>query len=332
MPEKLSKRTKEQATLYVMGILSPKEKATFEQELARSDRLKTYMDELSSALRVVSHLPSKQPSETLLNRQRNLLRGRIDMLNKEHFYRTVIRKIQDVFWSISDLLLFSRRPALAAVTYLLLGLIAGRFLFFPVVSPDLPTIAEMTVEERIRQIINAGELPETQILPLRNGNNKVAFRLKAEDDFEYSGGLKDETVRELLSYLLLNETNPGKRLKSLKLMSDLTPDEEMKMVLVAALLSDENPGVRLRAIKSLAGYPVDKTVRDACTKILLEEQNTAIRMEALNILAKNPDDRLIPVLQVVSRLDSNEYIREEATAILDELGDPFNSKSIEEIQ
>jgi len=332
MPDKLSKRLKEQATLYVMDILSPEEKATFEQELERSDQLETYLNELLSTLRVVSHLPSKQPSETLLQRQRNLLRGRTDIMKAEPFYSLFIRKIKDITWSISDFFFFTGRPAVAAVTFLLIGLIVGRFLLFPTTTPDLPTTPELTVEERIQQIIKAGQLAETQIQPLSNGTNTVAFRLKAEDEIEYAGGLKDETVRELLSYLLLNEANPGKRLKSLKLMSDLTPDEEMKMVLVAALLSDENPGVRLRAIKSLATYPVDKTVQDACTKILLEEQNTAIRMEALNILARNPDEKLIPVLQVVSRLDSNEFIREEAAAILDELGDSINSQSIEEIQ
>ena len=257
------------------------------------------------------------------------------MLSAEPFYRPVIRKIKDIFWSISDLVLFSGRPVLAAVTYILIGLIVGRFLLLPTKTPDIPVTPvtpAMTVEERIQQIIDAGQLPETQIQPIRNGINKVAFRLKGKDELEYSGGLKDETVRELLSYLLLNEANPGKRYTSIKLMSDLTPDEEMKMVLVAALLSDENPGVRLKAIKNLANYPVDKTVRDACIKILLEEQNTAVRMEALKIIARDPDERLVPVLQVVSRLDANEFIREEAAAILDQLGDSFNSQSIEEVQ
>jgi len=332
MSEKLSKRVKEQANLYVMGALSPKEKESFEQELERSDPLKTYIEELTSTLDVLSHLPSRQPAESLLQRQRNLLRGRIDMLHAEPFYRPILRKIKDILWSISDFFLFSRRPALAAVTYLVIGLVVGRFLLFPPATEKVPITPALTVEERIQQIMKAGQLAETQIQPMREGTNKVAFRLKAEDEFEYSGGLKDETVRELLAYLLLKEKNPGKRLRSLKLLSDLSPDEEIKMVLVAALLSDENPGVRLRAIKNLATYPIDKTIQDACTKILLEEQNTAIRMEALNILAKDPDERLIPVLQVVSRLDANEFIREEATAILDELGDSFNSPSIEEVQ
>lgn len=327
MPEELSKHLRAQASLYVSGALSPRETESFQKELERSDALKRYVEELTLTLEALSHIPSREPSDSLLERQRSLLRGRIDMLKTEPFYTPVVRKIKDTFYSLYELSVFPGRPALAVVTYVLIGLLVGRFLLVPSATPEVPIASEMTVEERVQRLIDAGQLAETHIRPVKNGSEQVAFRLKAEDEFTYTGGVKDETVRNLLSYLLLNEANPGKRLRSVKLLTDITPDEEMKMVLVATLLHDENPGIRLRAIETLTNYSPDKTIRNACTKILLEDRNTAIRMEALKILARDPDDKLVPVLQVVSRLDDNEFIRQEAGAILERLGG-----AIEEIE
>ncbi len=331
MPE-LSKRLKERASLYVLGALSSRETESFEKDLEKSNALRRYVEELTATLEAVSHVPSKEPSESLLQRQRNLLRGRIDMMRAEPFYDSFVRKAKDILYSLYELFFFSGKPALAAVTYVLIGLFVGRFLLVSPTVTETPITPTLTVEERIQRLMDTDQLAETQIRPMGNGTKKVAFRLKAEDEFTYSGGVKDETVRDLLAYLLLNETNPGKRLRSVKLLSDLTPDEEMKMVLVSAVLHDENPGVRLRAIKNLNNYAIDKTIRDACTKILLEDQNTAVRMEALRILAKDPHERLVPVLQVVSHLDANEFIREEAAAMLDALTSFTTPQRIEETE
>lgn len=333
MPDNtLSERLKERATLWVFEDLSPREKKSFEQLLEKSEQLRMYVDELTAAVEAVSQLESRVPSESFLKRQRNLLRGRIAVLETEPVYVTSLMRVKDAFSSVGEFLLFPRRPALAMVTYLLIGLLAGRFLLVPSRTVDVQAVPTMTLEEKIQRLMEAGQLAKTDIHPLGNGTDKVAFRLKAEDEFTYTGGVKDETVRELLAYLLLNEENPGKRLRSLKLMSDFDPDEELKMVLVEALLSDENPGVRLRAIKNLANYDVDKTIRDASIKTVLEDENTAIRMEALKILATDPDERLVPVLQVVSRLDDNEFIREEAAAMLEQIGESSDAQSIEEFE
>ena len=332
MPSQISTHLKEQAALYVMGALSPEEKTEFDRKLKDSHPLRIYVEELADALEAVSRLPGKQPSESFLERQRNLLGGRIDMVIAEPFHAPFVRKLKRAIQTTAELFLFGRRPALAAVTYVLLGLVVGRFLLVPSAAPDIPTGPSMTAEQKIQKFMELGELVADRIDPVENGTNKVAFRLKAEDEFTYTGGLQDETVRELLAYLLLNEANPGKRLRSIKLMSEFAADDEMKLVLGKALLSDENPGVRLRAIKNLANFPMDETIRNTCVKTLLEEENTAVRMEALNILGRDPDERLIPVLQVVSRLDENEFIRDEASKVLDQITGSYESEPIEEIR
>ncbi|MFQ6674301.1 MAG: HEAT repeat domain-containing protein [Fidelibacterota bacterium] len=331
MPEKLSARLKHLATLYVTEELTPGQAERFEERIEQSSLLRQYVEELKSALDLSQQLRSKEPPEIFLKHQRNLLKAKIDMLPGKSVEGTIGRTGRIILDRMDRLFSPRVRPALVAASYVILGLILGRYLL---VSPDAPwgppEQSQAWVEDRIQKILASGQLAATHIEPIRNGSDRVTFRLKSEDEFVYTGDIKERVVRELLYYLLLNESNPGKRLQSIKLISEYTADDEMKMVLVAALLSDKNPGVRLRAIKNLSLYPVDKTIRDTCIKTLLEDDNTALRMEALKILVRNPHESLLPVLQAVSRLDENEFIRAEAGRLLDRLMPSPGTQRMEE--
>lgn len=323
MPNPLNNRLKKQAALFVSDLLSDKKMVEFENKINRNRSLSQYVEELRGMLEITSQLPVRQPSENFLKTQRNLLRGRIDILVKEPAIKRIIRSFEQIFVQITPLF---RLPAMAIVTSLIIGILAGRFLFTTVKEVPTPIGIAYTTEEKIHDFLRRGQLAASQIEYVKNGSDKVVFRLKTEDEYVYSGGPDDALVKELLAYQLLNETNPGKRLKSIKFMMESGVDESLMMVYVAVLLADENPGVRLRAVEQLIQYPPNKIIRDASMKVLLEEENTAIRMGALRILANNPDERLVPVLQVVSRLDDNEFIREQASIILSRLDEVSRSE------
>ena len=319
MREKISKHLKYLACLYVEGELSSREMKLFEKELEQSPELRSYVHELHSSLDIVSNLPLKKPTEAFLRGQRNLLRGRIEALKKEPIYATIFRKLEQVFHNIKIFFLVPGRPVLLAVTYILIGLIVGRFLFVPFSTSKTTDIQAISIERRLQDIMKNRRLAAKSIEILKNGTDQVTFQLKAEDEFSYTGGVEDALVRDLLYYLLLNDDNPGRRLRSIKLMSEISADNESKMVLVSALLSDQNPGVRLHAIRKLAKYPKDKIVTEACVKVLLEDDNSAVRIEALKILSQYPDKEFLPVFQVVARLDKNEFIRNEAARLLEQM-------------
>jgi hypothetical protein len=198
----------------------------------------------------------------------------------------------------------------------------------PSPTPKIADTEITPIKQRIQNIMENRTLAATSIDYPKNGTDKITFQLKAEDKFSYTGGVEDALVRDLLYYLLLNDNNPGRRLRSVKLMSEISTDNESKMVLVSALLTDQNPGVRLRAIRKLAKYPKDKTLTEACMKVLLEDKNSAVRMEALKILSQYPEEQFLPVLQVVSRLDENEFIRNEAARLLDQMEGTYELQSI----
>ncbi|MCH8011472.1 MAG: HEAT repeat domain-containing protein [Candidatus Marinimicrobia bacterium] len=322
MPNPLNNRLKKQAVLYILKLLDSKKSLEFEKKMNQDQTLNQYVGELQVTMELTSQFPVRQPSENFLKTQRNLLRGRIDILVKEPVIKRIIRSFEQIFIQITPLF---RLPAMAIVSSLIIGILAGRFLFTTVKVVPTPIRITNTTEERIHDFLRRGQLAAGQIEYVKNGPDKVVFHLKTEDEYVYSGGLDDALVKELLTYHLLNETNPGKRLKSIKFMMESGADESLMMVYVAVLLTDENPGVRLRAMEQLIQYPPNKIIRDASMKVLLEEENTAIRMGALRILANNPDERLVPVLQVVSRLDDNEFIREQAFIILSRLDEVSRS-------
>ena len=88
------------------------------------------------------------------------------------------------------------------------------------------------------------------------------------------------------------------------------------MVLVSALLTDSNPGIRLKSIRLLSTYEPGKIIQDACMKVLLEDENEAVRLSAMDIMEMAPDVSMIPALQVVSVLDENDFIRDRAQELL----------------
>ena len=88
------------------------------------------------------------------------------------------------------------------------------------------------------------------------------------------------------------------------------------MVLVSALLTDSNPGIRLKSIRLLSTYEPEKVIQDACMKVLLEDENEAIRLSAMDIIEMVPNSSMIPALQVVSVLDENDFIRDRAQELL----------------
>ncbi|MBL7047468.1 MAG: HEAT repeat domain-containing protein [Candidatus Marinimicrobia bacterium] len=327
MPEKISKHLKHLSYLWVTDELSNSEKIKFERTLSKSPLLKSYVKELQSSLGLISHLEEKQPSESFLQGQRNLLRGRILSLETESIYSRFLRKIRNHLQR-TEFLLFPKRPILAVVTYLFIGLIIGRYFLAPQLSQEPSTIAEIPIEKRIQSILEKEQLIATNIELKENGSNQIAFQLRAEDEFSYTGNPEDNLVKELLFYFLLNDNNPGRRLRSVKLMSEFTATDEVKMVMLSALLTDNNPGVRLRSIRSLSAFEIDKQISDVCIKVLLEDDNPAVRMEALKILTKYPEDRLYPILQVVARLDENEFIRNEAGKFLDKMGSRLKPQQI----
>ena len=329
MPNSKSKKFDRLASLYVLNAMSKTDKENFENQLKTNQELRTLVRECKATMDSVKEAVQFKISTEYLHGQRNLLRGRIEQLEKGRSARMVFTELQEKASSVFSHLVFGRQPAWAIVTYVFIAFFIGRLVFMPQQdSNDNRTAQQFDIKE----LIQSGYLENVIIDINESAEAPIKFVTHGDQNINFSGGLKDTKVRQMLYFLLLNDENPGNRLKAVNLMRNISPDPESQMVLVSSLLSDPNSGVRLQSVKLLGRYRPNERLINACQKVLLEDENEAVRMEALHILAKEPTEALIPLLQVVSNMDENEYIRDESRRLLTDLRTPISIENIEAIQ
>lgn len=324
MPEAPTKEQGQRATLYVLEALSRTEREAFEQELEKDPALQGLVAEYRSTLDLSQKSFKLHPSPEYLQGQRNLLRGRIQQLEAKRRRRPRWTTIRDGAANLIQGLITTRQPAWAVVTYILVAFLAGRMI--------LKAPPTESAQPDIRELIQSGALQNVDFDAINKDESVIQFALETSQEHRLQRDLNDPLTREILSYLLLHNANPGVRLKAVKLLNKAPVQDGDKSVFISALLSDPNPGVRLRALQMLQTYKSDDLLREACIKILLEDENEAVRLGALEILAQAPSDQLVPVLQVVSQMDDNPYIRAQAHDILEEIVELGRAEKIESLE
>lgn len=318
---KLTNIIKEQATLYVMDAMTIDEKNAFESTMNEDSQIQLYVNELRNTLSLTDESLSFEPNAEDLQGQRNLLRARIRQMDSVKSPTPFLEKVRDIFSPV----LSPRQPVWAVATYVAVAFVMGRFLAVNPIQDMQPNNGFSSVA--IMGLIQEGALSDVQFEKSNDDNIRLAVETKQNVDV--SGGTQDETIQQILYYLLLNDTNPGKRLKAVNLLEEVPTHDNKKLVLISSVLTETNVGVRLKALALLSEFETDKTIRDASLKILLEDDNEAVRMGALSILANSPSADIVPALRVVSIMDENEYIRERASLVMDEFSYLSEDQAIE---
>lgn len=119
--------------------------------------------------------------------------------------------------------------------------------------------------------------------------------------------LDDERMREVLAYALLNDENPGVRLKAINAFETharRSPPADMKQAFLEALNSDPNAGVRLQALVVLRRLPFDDDIKRTLLFALSHDDNPGIRIAVLNYLAEVTIDGVIPEEEMYDILNS----------------------------
>ncbi len=326
MSDKLSNTLKEQAILYALNELEDAQVSSFQRQMDQNPRLLNYVEEIKATFSLTSPLAEIKPTEELLQGQRNILRSQIEKINQAEasWYAQPLKLIQTVFSSLNSY----RQPAWAIAAYMALAFFIGSYFSTNTIQqPELTPTNYPTVQE----LIQSGAI-HTADIHIGKNDDPVQFALQASNEVNIAGNVEDKLIRDLLFYLLLNDNNPGNRLKAVKLMEQIEPVNESMMVILSSALTDPNPGVRLKSVRLLHQFNTNPTMVDACLKILLEEKNEAIRMEALSILSSSPSQEIVSTLRVVSLVDENDYIREQTARVLADMNEMYPSESIKSIQ
>ena len=224
---------------------------------------------------------------------------------------------------LRDLLFPRIGYAAGAAAMAALGIAAGYLIFAPakVAAPPVQVAA-------VRGEGSDGDVRITNVrfLNTGDGSGDVEFAFEAVKPMHMKGNINDEKIQKILTHAMLNEQNPGVRLKSVSAIATTTsPDNEVKAALVTALMTDENPGVRKEALKALRTFPFDRDIKSVYLYVLMHDTNAGLRIAAINQLDSSAtaggtiDQEVLNVMKERMRSDENNYIRLRAKAVVDEV-------------
>lgn len=217
------------------------------------------------------------------------------------------------------------RPALSAAAMLLAGLGLG-FALFHHDGQSLPPTDSAG--------LNSLNSPEVLIANVRfkmteAGNSEVTLSFDAVRRVTIQGRIEDARIQTLLAYALVNEQNPGVRLRAVGAIGQVSHNsagnESIEAALVTALKSDGNPAVRRTALEALRSFPPSSAIQEALFHVLAHDDNPKVRIEAIESLSRAiipdrpADTRFLNLLQDRVQSEPNDYIRQKAKNLLQEV-------------
>ena len=327
MPNNISEQQKKQAALYICNALSITAKRKLEQEFKNNSELLDYVNELKSSIETTREISTVGPSEEFLQGSRNLLRGKIqDLSNKKTPGMVLITIFDNIRNSVTSIAK-TRQPVWAVATYVIIGLIAGRLLLTPGDNKPIDISGQEKVD--MNKLIQSGVLSNLQIDQSTLSPSSIKLASHTDNRFNVSGNVNDKNIRQILYYLLLNDEDIDNRYQAGKQIKRITPNNESQMVLISSVLSETDQRVKMQSMETLAQYQYSTEIIDACKRVLLDDRNYEMRLESLNILEKNKSIDLIPLLEVVGKMDDNQKVRVKARELLAELQKPVSIENNE---
>lgn len=322
---------KEWLMLSVYGELGPKDRKVLKSHLAGCDECRTELTDLRRLMRAVGKRKLVEPSEQLLHEARRELQG---VLRLERNRKNVLQTIDGV---LAGFFTPGYRLVIGSLALVGVGILGGYLLFSQ--SPvSLP--AELVPGDGAAQISALGEarIANVRFLDPDASDGEVEFVFEAIKPVRMKGNISDKQVQRVLAHALLNEQNPGVRLRTVSTIASQvalvqsqsgtpTQDEQLVDALIEALRYDPNDGVRKEALKVLRTFPMTKRIRDALLSVLMNDKNPGLRVDAIKAMEEVAraqehlvvDEHLLDVLRQKVEHDSNNFIRLRAMALLEEI-------------
>jgi hypothetical protein len=305
--------------------LSTQDRHDLERHLEECAECRAELEELKKFHSVLAQHTPSFVTDTLLQEARRELRG---ALRSERLKQSTREKLAE---RVRIFTLPQYKIAFGAVATLAVGLFLGYLVFSP-------RSAEREIQQLPTQAAKESAQPlggNTQITNVRFVNSdptsgEVEFTFDAVKPVHMKGSVNDPDIQKVLAYALLNEQNPGVRLRSVDAIGSeqLKPagaERDIKRTLIAALKSDKNPGVRKEALAVLQKFPFDEEVKQAFLDVLVHDANSGLRIAAINALEDAGggnlplDPEVLKVFKQKMQLDDNNYIRLRARAVVEEM-------------
>ena len=315
---------KEMIQLALMDELNEDEMKKLHQHLIECCECQAEYDKLSKYYSILNENKKNTVDDDLLSEARAQFNRKLNYdLSKQSVLEKVFRTLRMNIW-------IYRRPALAGAFSLVVGLLAGYFIFSPG-SSKLNVLGERSGMDG-----GASTISNVRFLNDSLKSSEVEFSFDAVKQVTVKGKLSDPSIQKILAEALVNEKNPGTRIQTVNALANLSDRQanrttgniilnpKVKSALLTALKYDGNPAVRMEALKALLNFPFDNGINDALLFVLQHDKNSGLRVAAINGLAgaikneKRIDPETIKILNQQVKNDDNEYVRIRAASLIKE--------------
>lgn len=306
--------------LLIYDELEVEQHKLLNEHLASCGECRNELEELKRLHALLANRPGVEPTDELLEEARQELRA---ALRLERTRQTTWQRVLAAFPSLG---VPRYRAAFGGLVMLGVGVFAGYLAFAPssTIDQQQQTAAVPSSPEGGTHITNV------RFIDADASDGVIEFTFDAVAPVHIKGNVNDEQVQKVLTHAMLNDQNPGTRLRSVnafasQMQNRKQPDRELKAALIGALTSDENPGVRKEALRVLQSFPFDDEIKNAFLQVLVHDKNSGLRIAAINGLdsARAPgilaDQDILNVMKERMHSDDNSYVRIRAKAVLQEV-------------
>jgi hypothetical protein len=316
-----NQQKREMLQLYLYDELSVEDKRRVESMLSESDEYRAELEDLKKLHRTLAEYKPVKAVERILADARNELRV---ALRAERSRPSWSERFSEF---LADSVFAQYKIALGSVATVAIGFVLG----YAVFSTHTPEISPLFQQASGSSVVDQSE-PQFVNVRFINQDDKgtVELTFDAVTPMHIRGSINDPRITTILARALVNERNPGVRLRTVSTISDQTKiqpstEKEVKASLIAVLKYDQNPGVRKEALKALQKFPVDDNIIEAILYVLKNEKNTGMRIAAINFLdfsklsGQSVDKDLLSMLKERMQTDDNNYIRIRGNAAFQEV-------------
>ncbi len=301
------------------GELSSKEQDNLNRHLKTCVECREELENQKNLLAILSEHKSAKVNEEVLSSARYQLRGALRMeKDKFGFAHELLPKLAGLFSTPA-------RLAFSFTTVMLIGILFGSlFLGKKSVTEIITTTGDSDITELSGDNVIITNLSFIDSDP---SDGEVEFTFEAVKPVYIKGKVNDPKIQSILTYSMLNESNPGSRLNSINAMYTELPksfDKDVKDAIITVVMTDENPGIRREALKLMKKIPYDEEIKQAYLFVLTSDSSSGLRIEALNALIEGSkkgekfNDRELGLLKQNYEQDDNNYIKLKTRTILQE--------------
>lgn len=300
---------------YVHDELTSEEELDIKKFIAENSDAKAYYDEIKDDANLIDKSMFESVDDRLLDAQREILFYKID---KEKKFKSIVKEIKTKIF-----FLFGNPLKYAAV----IALTAYVTLYHFADTPEKVTGNGYYASETTGQMTPVafdydGPTNKTPLIGSQSFDGYKISNLDVDRDgedvilnFDISthksirGKKDDPEIVYTLNEILKKESNPSVKLRSLRVIDDVS-DDKLKSTLIKTMLNDNNAGVRRKAMILLTKSGVDEETKKALMEVIEKDNDAAMRIEALTILEKtgygNADQKITDMTDVTDFLELDE--------------------------